>query len=132
MLNLGMCGVDHPTLRAWVEEMTALCQPDRVFWCDGSEAEKAALTAEAVRTGVLVELDQQKWPGCHHHRSHPSDVARSEHLTFICTPTRDEAGPNVTLWQPAHGGHVGFPAGAFPGHVMALPERAIDWLKRHL
>jgi phosphoenolpyruvate carboxykinase (GTP) len=100
MLNLGVCGVDHPTLRTWVDEMAALCQPDRVFWCDGSEAEKAALTAEAVRTGVLVELDQQKWPGCHYHRSHSSDVARSEHLTFICTPTRDEAGPTNNWCEP--------------------------------
>ena len=47
-------------------------------------------------------------------------------------PTPDEAGPNVTLWQPARGGHVGFPAGSFPGHVMALPERAMGWLKLHL
>ncbi len=87
-------------LKAWVEEMRALCEPDRVFWCDGSEAEKAALTAEAVRTGVLIQLDQKKWPGCYYHRSNPNDVARSEHLTFICTPTREEAGPTNNWCDP--------------------------------
>ncbi len=81
--------------------MTDLCQPDQVVWCDGTESEKLALTALAVKTGVLIKLDQQKWPGCYYHRSHPNDVARSEHVTYICTPTQDEAGPTNNWCEPA-------------------------------
>ena len=74
--------------------------PDRVVWCDGSEEEKARLTADAVSKGILIPLDQDKLPGCYLHRSDPGDVARVEHLTFICTPTREEAGPNNNWMAP--------------------------------
>ena len=84
----------------WVSEMTALCQPKIVQWCDGSEAEKDALTAEAVAQGVLVKLDQQKLPGCYYHRSNPNDVARVEQCTFICTPMQEEAGPTNNWMAP--------------------------------
>jgi len=87
--------------RAWVEEVRALCQPDQVVWCDGSEAERERLTAEAVRDGVLLPLDPVKQPGSYLHRSDPSDVARTEHLTFICSNTKDEAGPNNNWMAPA-------------------------------
>ena len=94
------CNTSNETVKFWVQEMVALCQPERVHWCDGSEAEKQALTTEAVKTGVLVELDQRKWPGCHYHRSNANDVARVEQCTFICTPTRDEAGPTNNWSEP--------------------------------
>ncbi|HEY0548042.1 MAG TPA: phosphoenolpyruvate carboxykinase (GTP), partial [Verrucomicrobiae bacterium] len=84
----------------WVQEQAALCQPDVIFWCDGSEEEKGALTRIAVETGVLIELNQQKLPRCYLHRSNPNDVARSEQCTFICTPTRDEAGPTNNWLAP--------------------------------
>jgi len=100
MTNPGVRNTNNPALIAWVDEVTQLCQPERVWWCDGSEAEKALLTAEAVRTGMLIELDQQKWPGCYYHRSNSNDVARSEHLTYICTPTREEAGPTNNWMAP--------------------------------
>jgi phosphoenolpyruvate carboxykinase (GTP) len=87
-------------LEGWVTEMAALCQPDTVVWCNGSEEEKQALTEEAVRKGVLIELNQQKWPGCYYHRSHPTDVARVEQCTYICTPTQDEAGPTNNWHAP--------------------------------
>ena len=80
-------------VKKWVDEITELCRPDRVVWCDGSEAERARLTEEAVKTGVLLPLNQQKMPGCYLHRSDPSDVARTEHLTFICAPKADDVGP---------------------------------------
>ena len=99
-MNLGTCNSTNETLKAWVEEMAQLCQPDRVFWCDGGEAEKQALTAEAIQTGVLIQLDQKKWPGCYYHRSNPNDVARVEQSTFICTPTRDEAGATNNWCHP--------------------------------
>ncbi len=83
----------NPHLLAWVEEMARLCKPDRVYWCDGSPQEQKRLTEEAVAQKVLIPLDQKKWPGCYYHHSNPNDVARVEHLTFICTPTKEEAGP---------------------------------------
>ncbi len=90
----------HPEARAWLMEMADLTQPDRIFWCDGSEAEKEALYAEAVRQGVLIRLNQEKLPGCYYHRSHPSDVARVEQCTYICSETEVEAGPTNNWAEP--------------------------------
>jgi phosphoenolpyruvate carboxykinase (GTP) len=87
-------------LLGWVRESAALLKPDRVVWCDGSEAEKERLTKHAVDTGVLIPLNAKKRPGCYLHRSNPNDVARVEHLTFICTPTKDEAGPTNNWMAP--------------------------------
>ncbi|MBV8781857.1 MAG: phosphoenolpyruvate carboxykinase (GTP) [Phycisphaerae bacterium] len=83
----------HRHVRAWIDECAALCRPDHIYWCDGSAEQKAELTALAVSKGVLLPLNQTKLPGCYLHRSNPNDVARSEHLTFICTPAEDMAGP---------------------------------------
>jgi len=79
--------------------MAKLCQPERVFWCNGSEAEKQLLTREAVEKGILIELNQEKLPGCYYHRSNPNDVARVEQCTFICTDSKEEAGP-TNNWAP--------------------------------
>jgi len=87
-------------VKRWVNEVAAKTRPDSVVWCDGSEAEKDRLTQEAVRRGELIPLNQEKLPGCYLHRSHPSDVARTEHLTFICTPTKDETGPTNNWMEP--------------------------------
>ena len=84
----------------WVNEMADLCRPDQIVWCDGSEAEKERLTAEAVAAGVLIPLNQEKLPGCYLHRSNPNDVARTEHLTFVCTTEKDDAGPNNNWMVP--------------------------------
>ena len=84
----------------WVEEMARMTKPDRVVWCDGSDEEKHRLTEEAVSKGVLLPLNQQKLPGSYLHRSNPNDVARVEQLTFICTPTKDEAGPTNNWMAP--------------------------------
>jgi phosphoenolpyruvate carboxykinase (GTP) len=80
--------------------MARLCQPDEIVWCDGSEAERRRLTKQAVSDGVLLPLNPKKRPGGYLHRSHPNDVARVEHLTFICTPTREEAGPTNHWMAP--------------------------------
>ena len=90
----------NPHLLAWVERCAHLCKPDRVVWCDGSEEERERLTALAVSTNVLIPLNQEKLPGCYLHRSDPADVARVEHLTFICTKTKEEAGPNNNWMAP--------------------------------
>jgi len=88
------------SVQKFVEGYRALCQPDSVFWCNGSEAEQEHLTREAVAQGVLTPLNQQKLPGCYYHRSNANDVARVEQLTFICTPGRDDAGPTNNWADP--------------------------------
>ncbi|GEJ56866.1 phosphoenolpyruvate carboxykinase (GTP) [Anaeromyxobacter diazotrophicus] len=95
----------NPSLLAWVDEMAKMCKPDRVYWCDGSPEEKQRLTEEAVAGGVLIPLDQKKLPGCYFHHSNPNDVARVEHLTFICTPTKEEAGPTNNWMAPQEAYH---------------------------
>jgi phosphoenolpyruvate carboxykinase (GTP) len=80
-------------LAAWVQEMTRLCEPATVHWCDGSEAENHALCDLMVKSGTLTRLDAKKRPGSYLARSHPSDVARVEDRTFICSKTKEEAGP---------------------------------------
>jgi len=87
----------NAALLAWVEEAAKLTQPDKVVWLDGSEEEKKRLVAQAVAEKILIPLDQKKWPGCYYHHSNPNDVARVEHLTVICTPTKAEAGP-TNIW----------------------------------
>ena len=89
------------TLNRWVDEVARLTKPDRIQWCDGSEAEIDALTERMLETGDLVELNPRTHPNCYLHRSHPTDVARVEHLTFICTKNRDDAGPNNHWMDPA-------------------------------
>jgi phosphoenolpyruvate carboxykinase (GTP) len=88
-------------VRRWAEEIQALCTPDQVIFCDGSEAERDRLIKECVASGELIELNQAKLPGCYLHRSAPHDVARTEHLTFVCTSQKDDAGPNNNWMAPA-------------------------------
>jgi phosphoenolpyruvate carboxykinase (GTP) len=97
---LGHRNTNNPSVIRWVEEQAKLCQPDQIFWCDGSDAEKDMLTAQAVEEGILVKLNQQKLPGCYYHRSNPNDVARVEQCTFICTPTQEDAGPTNNWMAP--------------------------------
>ena len=92
--------VENSSVKQWVSEMVKLCQPDKVVWCDGSEEEKKRLTAEALSTGELLELDQDELPGCVYHRTARNDVARTEHLTFICTRKQDDAGPTNNWMSP--------------------------------
>ncbi|MEO6239050.1 MAG: phosphoenolpyruvate carboxykinase (GTP), partial [Vicinamibacterales bacterium] len=84
----------HPGIRKWVDEVAAMTRPDRVLVCDGSDQERGTLVAESVASGELIELNQQKMPGCYLHRSAPHDVARTEHLTYVCTTEKEDAGPN--------------------------------------
>ncbi len=85
----------------WVDEMKKLCQPDNFVWIDGSEEQLEALRAEAVATGEMIKLNQEKLPGCYYHRTAENDVARVEDRTFICTPTEIEAGPINNWMEPS-------------------------------
>src|SRR5512133_953481 len=90
----------NKALTSWVDETAKLCKPDRIFWCDGSKAERKALLGQAVNDGILIRLNQKKLPGCYYHRSNPNDVARVEQSTFICTREKDEAGPTNNWMAP--------------------------------
>ena len=79
-------------LLTWVEEWKQLCQPDSVHWCDGSEEENQRLLDEMVASGAAKKLNEEKQPGSYSFNSDPSDVARVENRTFICTNTKEEAG----------------------------------------
>jgi phosphoenolpyruvate carboxykinase (GTP) len=98
--SLGACNTTNTSLLAWVQEMTNLCRPDNVFWCNGSKEERKVLLEEAVAKGVLLKLNQKKLPGCYFHRSNPNDVARVEHSTFICTADKEAAGPTNNWMAP--------------------------------
>lgn len=84
----------------WVDEMVSLCKPDKVVWIDGSEEQLTALKKEAVETKEMIELNQEKLPGCFLHRTQPSDVARVEDRTFICSKTKENAGPTNNWCDP--------------------------------
>src|ERR1700678_2711338 len=86
---------------AWVDEVAKLTQPDRVYWCDGTQAEFQRLQRELIASKELLPLNSQSFPGCVLSRSNPSDVARVEHLTFVCTRNKDDAGPNNHWIAPA-------------------------------
>src|SRR5260221_8950017 len=87
--------------RRWVDEASSLCRPDAVMWCDGSSDEAGRLTKQAVARGEMIPLNPSKLPHCHLHRSAPNDVARTEHLTFICTEAKGDAGPTNNWMDPA-------------------------------
>ena len=90
-------------LNDWVAGVAALTRPAAVHWCDGSDAENDALIAGMQADGTLLPLNPDTHPRSWLHRSHPDDVARVEHLTFVCTPERDDAGPNNHWMAPADG-----------------------------
>ena len=82
----------------WVDEMAALCTPDKIVWIDGSEEQADALRAEACSTGEMIKLNPEKLPGCYLHRTAVNDVARVEGRTFICTSKKEDAG-NINNWM---------------------------------
>ena len=90
-----------PQVTEWVESVRNLTQPASVYWCEGSDAEIKRLTEQLRASGELSKLNEQEFPGCHLARSNPSDVARVEHLTFVCTRNKEDAGPNNNWMAPA-------------------------------
>lgn len=108
------------SLRDWVDTVAKLTEASAVHWCDGSEDERDALTAQTLRTGELIALNPDTHPRCYLHRSSPTDVARVEHLTFVCTRSRDDAGPNNYWMDPieAHAKMDALFAGCMQGRTL--------------
>ncbi|OGW94625.1 MAG: phosphoenolpyruvate carboxykinase [Omnitrophica bacterium RIFCSPLOWO2_12_FULL_45_13] len=94
------------SLERWVDEQAALTKPKSIYWCDGSEAEAHKLIEIGIREEringqpIFHELNQKVWPNAYLHRSHPTDVARTEHLTYVCYPDKETAGPNNNWMDP--------------------------------
>ncbi len=109
-----------PAIKKWVDEVAQLTKPAHIVYCDGSEAEKERLIAECLASGELLELNQKKMPGCYLHRSAAHDVARTEHLTFVCSHEKDDAGPNNNWMAPSDARKKLQPlfAGAMAGRTM--------------
>ena len=83
---------------SWIDDMKAMTQPDKIVWIDGSEEQADALRKEAVSTGEMIKLNDEKLPGCYLHRTAVNDVARVEGRTFICTSKKEDAG-NINNWM---------------------------------
>ena len=90
----------NKTVLAWLDEVKNLTNPDSVVWIDGSEEQANALRAEAVATGEMIKLNEEKLPGCYLHRTKPNDVARVENRTFICSREQENAGPTNNWCDP--------------------------------
>jgi phosphoenolpyruvate carboxykinase (GTP) len=103
-------------LENWVNEAAALTKPERVVFCDGSENEYQRMIGEMLRGGDTLALNEKTFPNCYLHRSSPNDVARTEHLTYICSPNQEDAGPTNNWMDP----------GAAKRKVGAL----LDWAMR--
>src|SRR5258706_14034955 len=82
----------NPHVRKWIEECVALCKPDNIYYCNGSPEERQALFEQGRKNGTFIRLNQPKLPGSYLHRSNPKELARSENLTFISTPSQDMGG----------------------------------------
>ncbi len=109
-----------PSLQQWVDEVAARTQPNQIHWCTGSDIEYQKLIDMMTADGTLSPLDQDEYPNCYLHLSDPSDVARVEHLTFVCTKEQEDAGPNNNWMSPADG-HAKIDAlfeGAMKGRTM--------------
>jgi phosphoenolpyruvate carboxykinase (GTP) len=113
-------GSQLDALNQWVMDVALLTQPDRIQWCDGSDSEFEELVAQMESDGTLLPLNPETHPRSWLHRSHPDDVARVEHLTFVCTTDRDDAGPNNHWMAPsdAHAKMDALFAGCMRGRTM--------------
>src|SRR6266536_3454042 len=117
----------HPLSRnshllRWIEKMADLTKPDRVHWMDGSQEEYDELCDQMVASGTFIRLNQELWPGCFYARSDASDVARLESRTFICSLSKEDAGPTNNWLNPyeMHKKLKGLFRGAMRGRTMDI------------
>ena len=107
-------------LQSWVDDVAALTRPDSIHWCTGDAEENQRITDEMAASGELLPFDSEEFPNCYLHRSDPTDVARVEHLTFVCSRNEDDAGPN-NHWMEPEAAHAKIDAlfeGAMRGRTM--------------
>ena len=107
-------------LQTWVDQVANHTQPDAIRWCTGTDAEYEEMIRQMLADGTLTRLNEEKYPNCYLHLSDPSDVARVEHLTFVCTATEEDAGPN-NHWMPPAAAHAKIDAlfdGCMQGRTM--------------
>ena len=107
-------------LSEWVAEVSKLTQPDQIHWCTGTREEYDTFVNEMLLSGDLLELNQENYPNCYLHRSDPKDVARVEHLTYVCSKSEIEAGPNNNWMAPVEAKDMmhGFFSGCMKGRTM--------------
>jgi phosphoenolpyruvate carboxykinase (GTP) len=94
-----LASVPNAHVRAWIQQSIEMLQPDKLVLCNGSIEERSAMFEQGVKEGTFIKLNQKLLPGCYYHRSNPNDVARTEHLTFICGPSEDMAGPTNNFME---------------------------------
>lgn len=111
---------NNKSVLKWIEEKVELVKPDKIVWIDGSEKQIDELHAIACSTGEIEKLNEDKLPGCYLHRTAVNDVARVEHRTFICTTTKEEAGPTNNWMEPdeAYKMLYDIAAGSYKGRTM--------------
>jgi len=118
----GICSGDSLStpLESWVEESARLTKPAKIVWCDGSNEEYARLVEEMLRDGTFIALNEKTYPGSYLHRTDPSDVARTEHLTYICSREKSDAGPTNNWMAPEEAKNMLRPLfdGAMKGRTM--------------
>src|SRR5678815_228051 len=113
-------------VESWVDETAGLTKPSRVVWCDGSKHEYDRLIEQMLADGTILPLNSRTYPNCYLHRSDPSDVARTEQLTYICTRAKEDAGPTNNWMAPAEAKErLG---GLFRGSMRGRPMWVIPYL----
>lgn len=112
----------NKSILEWIKKIKEIVNPKDVIWIDGSEGQLENLRKEACETGEIVKLNQEKLPGCYLRRTNPNDVARTESRTFICTKTKEEAGPTNNWWEPqfAYNKLYGIAKDSYKGKTMYI------------